>query len=92
MAASEEAGSMSWMSLLAASSQLMDEKIQSESATNPGEDVCTEHNLLCFERMGGVSPIIPTYTDGEERHKAPLSRKYRSAKPPRYIRGIPAVR
>jgi len=97
MASSGDTGSMSWMSLLAASSQLMDQKIQSDATTDPGDEDSAVANLLCFENIGGESPdstVIQQYQEAKKRKKDPLPivKKYRSLKPLRYIRGIPAIR
>jgi hypothetical protein len=97
MDASIVTGSMSWISLLAASSHLMDEKVKCDATADPSDEECAVANLLCLESTDRASPIsmvaqaFTTLNDGENKSSL-NAKKHKCAKPLRYIRGIPAVR
>jgi hypothetical protein len=92
-----ETGSMSWISLLAASSQLMDEKVKNDSAADTRDDDFAAANLLCFESTDAESPkstVAQTFkavNDGDKESSL-LVKRHKCSKALRYIRGIPAVR
>lgn len=91
-----ETGSMSWISLLAASSHLMDERVKCDATADPSDEEFAVANLLCLESTDGVSPnsrvaqAFTTMNDGENESLL-NAKKHKCAKPLRYIRGIPAV-